>query len=185
MKQILLLMLGLAAAVEAQTTNAPRTYFDAFNATPDVLLVRGMSLIGTLDKQISYPVEIRVERLVNGQTTNAVYAVAVRTKVGQTTLVDYIDYDELDAVIRSVPLISQADTSVAPMDRFETSFHTRSGLTISKIGKLEKSVITLTSGDIRDTNSTRNQLAPFVLNDFGTYLTTAKTKIDAIVASGQ
>jgi hypothetical protein len=71
------------------------------------------------------------------------------------------------------------------MERFETSFHTRGGLTISKIGRLEKSVITLTSGDIRDTNGTRNQLAPFVLNDLGTYLTTAKTKIDAIAASGQ
>jgi hypothetical protein len=178
-------MLGLAAAVEAQTTNAPRTWFDAFNATPDVLLTRGMSIIGKLDKQINYPVEIRVERLVSQQTTNAVYAVALRTKVGQTTLIDYIDYDELDAVIRSVPLISQADASVAPMERFETSFHTRGGLTISKIGRLEKSVITLTSGDIRDTNGTRNQLAPFVLNDLGTYLTTAKTKIAAIAASGQ
>ena len=68
-------MLGLAAAVEAQTTNAPRTWFDAFNATPDVLLTRGMSIIGKLDKQINYPVEIRVERLVSQQTTNAVYAV--------------------------------------------------------------------------------------------------------------
>ncbi len=185
MKLTLLLILGLAAAVEAQTTNAPRTYFDAFNATPDVLLVRGMSIIGTLDKQVNYPVEIRVERLVNQQTTNTVYAVCLRTKVGQTTLVDYIDYDELDAVIRSVPLISQANTSVAPMDKFETSFHTRSGLTISKIGRAEKSVITMTSGDMRDTNGVRNQLAPFVLDDFGTYLTTAKTKIDAIAASGQ
>ena len=182
MKLILLLMLGLAAAVEAQSTNAPRTYFDAFNATPDVLLIRGMSIIGTLDKQVNYPVEIRVERLVNQATTNAVYAVCLRTKVGQTTLVDYIDYDELDAVIRSVPLISQASSSLTPMDNFEAVFRTRSGLSIAKVGKGNKIVIAMTSGDV---NGARNQMAPFVLDDLGRYLVAAKAKLDTVAAGSQ
>jgi len=189
-KLILLLTLCLAAAADGQITtttvqitNAPRTYYEGFNATQDALLIKGTSVIGTLSSQISYPVEIRAERLTNPQITNSVYAVSLRTKFDQqTTQVDYIDYDELDALIRSVQFISQATSTVTPMDNFETVFRTRSGLSIAKIGKGNKVVIAMTPGY---TNIVRNQMASFVLDDLGRYLTTAKAKIDAVVASGQ
>jgi hypothetical protein len=160
----------LAGAVQAQmpmvpqTTNAPRTYFDAFANTADALLIKGMTTVGTLNNQINFPVEIRVERMTNLRTTNTIYAVALRTTVERQVQVDYIDYDELDTLIRSVPMISQANTSLTPMENFEAIFHTRSGLTIAKIVKLGKTYISMTSGD---TNGARNQMAPFVLDDFG------------------
>jgi len=75
MKKLLLLMtLSLAAGVNGQITNAPRTYFEAFNATPDALLIKGSSTIDTLNNQINYPVEVRAERVSNPQTTNSIYA---------------------------------------------------------------------------------------------------------------
>jgi hypothetical protein len=190
MKELILsltLCLALSAGaqtstVTALTTNTPRTTFDLYKATPDALLVEGFSTIGTLDNQISYPVEIRVARLTNLQTTNSVYAVELKTRIGQLSQVDYIDYDELDNLIRSVPLISQATTSITPFDSSEMLFHTRSGLSLAKVAKTTKSVVIMTSGDI---NGVRNQMAAFVLDDFGRYLTAAKAKIDAIAASGQ
>jgi hypothetical protein len=190
-KLILVLTLSVAAAVDAQTTgttayvqitNAPRTYYEAFNATQDTLLIKGSSVIGALTSQIGYPVEIRAERLTNPITTNSVYAVSLRTKFdAQTTQVDYIDYDELDALIRSVQYIAQATSTVTPMDNFETVFRTRCGLSIAKIGRGNKVTIAMTPGY---TNIVRNQMAAFVLDDLGRYLTAAKAKIDAVVASG-
>jgi hypothetical protein len=182
---ILVLTISLAAiaAANAQTNYAPRTYFDAANATADALLIKGSSTIGTLSSQISYPVEIRVERLTNPQTTNTIYAVSLRTHLDkQTTQIDYIDYDELDAVIQSVQYISQASSTVTPLDNFETVFRTRSGLSIAKIGRGNKVTISMTPGYV---NVVRNQMASFVLDDLGRYLTAAKAKIDAVVASGQ
>ena len=184
-KLLLLLTLTLAAAMadgQITPTNVPRTYFDAFNVTRDALLVRGMSTIGTLNNQITYPVEIRAERLTNLQTTNSVYAVSLRTKVDQQIQIDYIDYDELDALIRSVPTISQANNTITPMDNFEAVFRTRSGLSILKIVKGNKATITMTSGDV---NGVHNPMAPFVLDDLGRYLTAAKAKLDALAAAGQ
>lgn len=182
-KLILLLTIGLAAAAGAQTaTNAPRTEFDAFNATPDAVLVKGFSTVGTLNNQISYPVEIQIARLTNLQSSNSVYAVHIRTRVGQIWQNDYVDYDELDNLIKAVPLISEATTSITPFDSSEVLYHTRSGLSIAKVAKTTKSVVVFTSGD---TNGVRNEMASFVLDDFGRYLTAAKAKIDAIVASGQ
>jgi hypothetical protein len=178
----LLLTLSLAAAVDGQTTNTPRTYFDAFNATPDALLVKGMSIIATLNNQISFPVEIRAERLTNLQTTNSVYAVSLRTAVAQQLQIDYIDYDELDALIRSVQYISQANNSVTSMDNYEVVFRTRGGLSIAKVGRGNKTVIAMTSGN---TNAVRNQMAPFVLDDLARDLVAAKARLDQAAASSQ
>src|SRR5665213_3761072 len=103
MKKIFLsLIMVLAAATsEAQTvTNVPRTNFEVFNSTPDVVLVKGMTVIGVLNNQIKYPVEIRAERLTNQQNSNSVYAVSLHTRVGQPSQLDYIDYDELGGLIQ-------------------------------------------------------------------------------------
>lgn len=190
-KLLLILTFAIAAAVAApaqsatttlQPTNAPRTYYDAFNGTQDTVLIKGSSTIGTLNSQIDYPVEIRAERLSNPQTSNSVYAVSFRTKVDQhVTQIDYVDYDELDALIRSVQFISQANSTITPLDNFETVFRTRSGLSIAKIGRGNKVFITMTSGNLP---VARNQMASFVLDDLGRYLAAAKAKIDAVVASG-
>jgi hypothetical protein len=190
---ILLLTLGLAGAVSAQTTvittaNAPRTYFEIFKATPDALLIRGMTTIGTLSSEtgaehveIDYPVEIRVERLSDPLTSKSVYAVSLRTGVAPQMQIDYIDYDELDAVIRSVRFISQSSSAVTPLDNYETIFRTRGGLTIAKIGKAGTTTIVVTSGDV---NGARNQMASFNLDKLGEFMAAAKAKIDAVVASG-
>jgi hypothetical protein len=189
---VLLLVLGLASTVNAQTTiitttNAPRTYFEIFKATPDALLIRGMTTIGTLSSDnggehngINYPVEIRVERLSNPLTAKSVYAVALRTGVAPQMQIDYIDYDELDAVIRSVRFISQSDSAVTPLDNYETVFRTRGGLSIAKIGKPGNTTIVVTSGDV---NGVRNQMAPFNLAKLGDLIVAAKAEIDALVAA--
>lgn len=174
--------LSLAAGVNGQITNAPRTYFEAFNATPDALLIKGSSTIDTLNNQINYPVEVRAERVSNPQTTNSIYAVSLRTTFPQLVQVDYVDYDELDALIRGVQYISQANSSITPLDNFEAVFRTRSGLSIAKVGRGNKVVIAITSGN---TNVVHNQMASFVLDQLGRDLTAAKTKIDAVAASGQ
>jgi hypothetical protein len=188
------LTLGLAGAVSAQptiitTTNAPRTYFEIFKATPDALLIRGMTTIGTLSSEngaehngIDYPVEIRVERLTNPLTSNSVFAVSLRTGVAPQMQIDYVDYDELDAVIRSVHFISQSSSAVTPLDNYETIFRTRGGLSIAKIGKAGNTTIVVTSGDV---NGVRNHMAPFNLDNLGNLMVAAKAKIDAVVVSSQ
>lgn len=191
-KLLLVLALGLALGANAQTpatvatvqiTNAPKTTFETINLTTDTLLIKGSSVIGTLDSQITYPVEIRAERVTNPSTSNHVYAVSLRTQFGEKmTQVDYIDYDELDTVIRAVQYISQANSTVTPLDNFETVIRTKSGLSIAKVGHGNKVVIAMTPGYA---NAARNQMASFVLDDLGRYLTAAKAKIDSVIASGQ
>jgi hypothetical protein len=182
-KFIILLTLGAAGIVQAQSTNAPRTWFEAYKSTLETPLIRGMSSIGALSDQVTYPVDIRIERLNVQPTTNAIYAVAVRTHLSRNVVqVDYIDYDEIDGLIRGLRLISQSGHSVVPMDDFEVVYRVRSGLSVAKISNGNKVVIAIKCGDA---NGTRNQIAPYVLDNFQGLLATAKTKIDTITASGQ
>jgi hypothetical protein len=184
MKTLIILMtLGGAGAVHAQTTNAPRTYFDAYKSAIDAPLVRGMSSMGALTGQVAYPVEIRIERLNVQPSTNIIYAVALRTHLARNVLqVDYIDYDERDGLLSGLQLISQSSHAAVPMDDFEVVYRLRSGLSVFKISNGNKVVIAIKCGDV---NSTRNQIAPYVLDDLQRLLTAAKAKIDAIAASGQ
>jgi len=177
------LTLSAACVVQAQLTNAPRTWFDAYKSTLETPLIRGMSSMGILNGQVGYPVDIRIERLNVQLTTNTIYAVAVRTRLARNVLqVDYIDYDELDGLIRGLSLISQSGHSVVPMDDFEVVYRVRSGLSVAKISNGNNVVIAIKCGDA---NGTRNQMAPYVLDNFQGLLVAAKTKIDSIVASGQ
>ena len=182
-KIIILLTLAIAAAADGQTTNAPRTWFDAYKSTLETTLFRGMSRIGSLPGQVHYPVDVRVERLIISATTNTTYAVAVRTQLARNSLqVDYIDYDELDGLIQGLQLISQSDHGVVPMDDFEVVYRVRSGLSVAKISNGNNIVIAIKCGDA---NGTRNQIAPYVLDNLHGLLVAAKSKIDAIAASGQ
>jgi len=182
-KFMMLLTLAVGSVVHAQTTNAPRTWFDAYKSTLEAPLIRGMTSVGTLTGQVKYPVEIKVERLTIKPLTNTIYAVAVRTRLAHNILqVDYIDYDELDGLIRGLQLISQSEHSVAPMDDFEAVYRVRSGLSVAKISKGNTITIAIKCGD---TNATRNQIAAYELDSFQGLISQAKSKIDAIIASGQ
>jgi hypothetical protein len=183
-KFVFLLSLCASCALNAQTTNAPRTYFEAYNSVADAPLLRGMSVIGTLNNQINYPVEIRVEELINSQSSNTVYGVSLRTRLAAKQLeVDYIDYDELDGLIRGLQFVSQTDHNRTPLDNFEAAYRTRSGLSILKVSNGAKVTIVMKSGD--PVAGARNEMASFVLDDLGRYLTAAKAKLDALAAAGQ
>jgi hypothetical protein len=97
-------------------------------------------------------------------------------------VINYIDYDELDGLIRGIQLISQADHTTSPMDNFEAVYRTRCGLSILKVSNGNRLTVVIKSGDPA---ATRNQLAPFVLDDLGKFLTAAKAKLDAVAAGGQ
>jgi hypothetical protein len=181
-KLIIILTLFCAPFIRAQTTNAPRTWFDAYKSTVEAPLIRGMTTIGNLTGQVKFPVQVRIERLLIKPTTNVTYAVALRTRLPNGWLVDYIDYDELEGLIQGLKLMSQSGHSVVPMDDFEVVYRLRSGLSVAKISDGNNITIAIKSGDA---NGTRNQIAAYELDSFQGLLSQAKTKIDAVIAGGQ
>jgi hypothetical protein len=180
---ILLLTVCASWSARAQTTNGPWSYFDSYKSAIDTPLIRGMSSIGVVKGQVTYPVDIWIERLNVRPTTNTSYAVALRTHLAQGALhVDYIDYDELAGLLHGLKLMAQAGHAVVPMDDFEVVYRLRGGASVAKVSNGNNIVIAIKCGDA---NGTRNQLAPYVLDDLQRLLAEAKAKIESIAASGQ
>jgi len=184
MKKLLVLLAVCAAlAAKAQTTNAARTYFESYKSAFDTPLVRGISSIGPLSGQVTYMVDIKIERLNVQPITNTTYAVAVRTHLAHGAFqVDYIDYDELDGLIRGLQFMAQSAHAIVPMDDYEVVYRLRSGLSVAKVSNGNNVVIAIKCGDA---SGTRNQIAPLALDDLRRLLAEAKVKIEAIAAGGQ
>ena len=178
---LLVLGFGLIHNCQGQATNTPRTYFEMFDAATEVVLVKGMVSMGVLNSQIGYPVEIRAEEIKVLRSTNAFYAVAVRTTLGEHKVqTDYIDYDELAGFISAVSSIKQADRSVSQLENYDIVFRTRSGLSLNKSTRGSKVTIFLKSIDPEEV---RNVMEAHILDSFGAYLSAAKARLDLIRVS--
>jgi hypothetical protein len=181
MKSLFYLLLVLTvpayAQVSVQVTNPPPTLVEAFAATKDAVIIKGVSKIGTLEGQVSFPVDVRVEELINVQTSNRVFGVVLRTKMQNQTVVNYIDYEELEPLLAAIHYIVQTDHNITGLEHFNAYFQTKGGFTVSKYSADNRNYTALkttlleTEPNIMDLPS---------ISQFETLMVAAKTKLDAI-----
>ena len=182
MKKLLTVVFAILAGsafaqVSVQITNVPLTTFEAATQAKGAVLVRGISHIGRLNGQSTFPLEVRVEELLNLNYSNHVYAVVLRTKTPQQTLIHYIDYEEVEALLAGIRFIVQADHNVSSLEQFNTYFQTKSGLTISRYSLDNRNFTALKNG----TNDPDPNIMDLpAIAEFETLLVAAKTKLDTL-----
>lgn len=174
---LFLLTLTGYSQLSVQVTNTPATLFEAFGTTRDAVLVKGISDMGQLEGQITFPVDVRVQECLNVQTARRVYAAVVRTKMPQVTVINYIDYDELEPLLAAMRYILQVDHNVTSLEHYNASFQTRSGLTISKYSVDNRNYAAVKTG-LADTDPNVMDLP--AISQFETLIVAAKTKLDAL-----
>ena len=173
-----LLSLSAHSQLSVQITNTPATLFETFSSARDVVLVKGISEIGHLDGQITFPVDVRVQEVLNVQTAKRVYAVVVRTKMPQQTVINYIDHDEVDLLLAGIRYIVQVDHNVTtPHEHYNASFQTRSGLTVSKYSVDNRNYTAVKTG-LADADANVMDLP--AIAQLETLIVAAKTKLDAL-----
>lgn len=163
--------------VSVQITNTPPTLFESFSITKDAVMIKGISHIGELEGQVAYPIEVRVEELINIQTSNKVYGVVLRSKTPRQTVINYIDYDELDPLLSGMRYIVQLDHNATTLEHFNAYFQTRGGLTVSKYSVDNRNYLAVKTGL---PESEPNIMDLPAMAQFETLLVAAKTKLDAI-----
>lgn len=169
-----LLFLGLFAAVSLHAqTNEPKTIFELHKDAIDQPLVRGMATI----QSGSLFLEVRAETLTNLHDSTTVRAISLRGRVANYSDVDYIDYDEIDGLIKGLQFIAQAGHGLTPLDDFEATYRTRSGFTVQRISHGNNVLIIVQSG--RDDRQ-RVQIQDFVLTDLTQAITAAKNRLDSL-----
>ena len=173
----IILNLTAYCQVSVQITNTPPTAFEAFSTAKDAIIVKGISNIGSLTGQITFPIDVRVEELINVTTSNKAYGVVLRTKMPSQTVVNYIDYDELEGFLAAIHYIVELDHNVTPLDHFHAYFQTKSGMTVSKYSVENRNYTALKTSL---TDSDPNIMDLPAISQFETLMVAAKTKLDAV-----
>lgn len=133
MKRIFcLLTLGvLAFSTDAQTTNAPRTQLETLETRTNVLIVKGSVEIGTITCSAGGALVAAKEStdVSTGQRAVGV-SVVVRGRDGKQDT-SYVDYDELDSLIKALGLMNTPPWSDTALPQIEANYITKDGLRVA------------------------------------------------------
>ena len=175
-----LVMSIVTSASRAQETNSyPKSNLEIFEATTGVVLIRGTDEAGVVPGR-SGSITLRCREVRDVATNRREFGVAVIVTQAEgyedTTVVDY---DELDALIRSLDYISKVDWAISSMGHFEAGYTTRSGLKLASYSSRRSGTIEAYALSNRLIRS-RVQLTMAQLTQVRTFLEQAKAKIEVI-----
>jgi hypothetical protein len=122
---------SMAFAVNAQnTTNAPNTEIELFEAQTGRVIVKGFSDIGSVNTG-SGVVTIRCKESTDATNGRKLYGVAIRF-AGNNRFSEklVVDYSELDSLASSIDYLGKITYDVTSLPGFEATYSTRSGLRI-------------------------------------------------------
>lgn len=127
----LLAALGLALSTHAQITNLPRTQLEAIEMRTNRLIIKGFMEIGAIQCGASSVLVAAKESTdsITGEKALGV-SVVVRGRDGKQDT-SYIDYDELDALIRALGLMQSPPWSQSALPQIEVSYMTKDGFHVA------------------------------------------------------
>lgn len=180
----LLLSLSILYAVQAgaqQSATAerePKTKLEAFQAQTGAVVIKGYSNIGKIFALGS--VEVTATEFTDAATGKKQTGVAIEIKESgrlENTDRSFIDYDEVDSLIKGIDYISKATSDITKLGQFEATYQTKGYFrvtTFSSSGKIDAAV---SSGYIRPATAflSLQQLA-----ELRAIIAQAKQKLDSV-----
>lgn len=182
----LIVIVAIATSVFAQeqkpaTPKEPKTKLEAFEAKTGAVIIRGFSRVGTVRGQYGTTAEVVCNVFTDASSGKKEYGVSITTK--QTSQFErkdsaYIDYDEIDSLIKGIDYIIKIEKGVTKLDQFQADYKTRAELLVSTYsdssGKVNAAVQTGRFSPVTVFLSLDD------LGQFKSLMQQAKTKIDEI-----
>jgi hypothetical protein len=147
----------VAAQEPVETELEPRTKLEAFQARTGIVIIKGFSRIGLAAGLEGTSIEIETREFRDAASNSREYGITVEVReagnAGRRSL-SYIDYDEIDPLLKGLEYLSKIDNSVTQLNRFEADYRTRGDLLVTTASS-RGGVITLaiTSGRFRRATS--------------------------------
>jgi hypothetical protein len=117
-----------------ETELEPRTKLEAFQARRGIVIIKGSSRIGLATGLDGTSIEIETRELRDAGSLAREYGITVEVREagnpGRRSL-SYIDYDEIDPLLKALEYLSKIDDSATQLTRFEASYRTRGDLLVS------------------------------------------------------
>jgi hypothetical protein len=185
---IAITFLGSATLCLAQTTattstsiDKPKTKLETFIAQDGAVIVHGFSKVGTIRGLYGSSVLVQSQELTNPTNGKKEYGITLEVKETSRVARDhtsYIDYDEIESLIKGLDYISKIEKSVTKLDEFQADYKTRGDLRFSSFSNEGGAVmLAITSGKIGSTTAYFNKED---IAQVRTLLVSAKQKLDSI-----
>jgi hypothetical protein len=117
-----------------ETELMPRTKLEAFQAMKGIVIIKGFSRIGVAAGLDGTSIEVETRELRDAGSNSKEYGITIEVReagnAGRRSL-SYIDYEELDPLLKGLEYLSKIDNSVTQLTRFEADYRTRGDLLFS------------------------------------------------------
>jgi hypothetical protein len=131
-------------------TPEPKTKLEAFQAKTGSVIIRGFTFVGSVHNQSG---SIRVVADEFRDATSGVRTFGITISVREAASperenISYIDYDEIDSLIKGIDYVGRMNRSVVSLADFEADFRTRGDLQVTTFSRGEQVNGSVISGDI-------------------------------------
>ena len=185
---IALFLVGLMAnyaSAENLKDDVPqaKTKLEQFSAKTGVVLVRGFQKIGSAQGLYNTSVNIESKEFTNVSDGTKQYGITIEVfkEDGRYDKkhTSYIDFDEIDSLVKGIEYISKIKPDVTKLENFQADYTTKGDLKISTFSSEGKILAAVTSGNIGGVGSYFNIEDLAVVKNL---LIKAKQKIEEIKA---
>ena len=117
-----------------ETTPEPKTKLEAFELRNGVVVIKGFSRIGVAAGTDGSSIEVETRELRDAESGSKVYGIAIEvrdTAKPERRRVSFIDYEEVEPLLKGLEYLSKIDNSVTHLNRFEADYRTLGDLLIS------------------------------------------------------
>lgn len=118
-------------AVRAQdTTNAPKTEIENFEAQTGMVIIKGFGQVGVVTTSTGV-ISVRCKESAGASSGRKEYGIAIEfTENNQPRKLAVVDYDEIDPLLNGIDYLGKITYDVTSLPGFEATYITKSGLRI-------------------------------------------------------
>jgi len=167
---------SFAFASRAQdTTNAPKTEIENFEAQTGTVIVKGLGEIGSMTTSAGV-ISIRCKESIDENSGLKEYGIGVALASNQLHGFLVVDYDELDSLIRGLDFLGKITYDATTMPSFDATFSTKSGLLIAAHSESRQGTI---QDYLQFAGTSRIPLTSVQFAQFQSLISQAKTSLDS------
>ncbi|WP_428241548.1 hypothetical protein [Gynuella sp.] len=148
---VLVSMPALAQNLEDAVPEA-KTKLEQFSTKTGVVIIRGFHKIGSVQGLYGTSVNIEAKEFTNVTDGKKQYGITIESfkEDGRydNKHTSFIDYDEIDSLIKGIEYISKVKSSVTKLEDFQADYSTRGDLKISTFSSGDRIMAAVTSGNI-------------------------------------
>jgi hypothetical protein len=177
---VMLSSVPTGAQTQPQTPPEPPTKLEALMAKTGAVIVRGSSTIGSVTGRNGASISVESKEFLDASTGKREYGIVIDVKKGGDVASEsfsYIDYDEIDSLIKGMDYISKLQNSITKLDNFQANYQTNGAFKITRFSSGGQTTAAVASGEITEVNVF---LSLSKLDDLRGLIMNAKNKLDAI-----